>query len=43
MGATFENLTWDELCDLMCGEPEEEPEEDEDDGEGTEEMGDGSW
>lgn len=19
MGATFENLTWDDLCDLMCG------------------------
>lgn len=24
MGATFENLTWDDLCDLMCGEPEVE-------------------
>ena len=30
MGMTFENLTWDDLCDLMCGEPEEEEEEDED-------------
>jgi len=30
MGAVFENLTWEELCDLMCGAPEED-EEDEDD------------
>lgn len=30
MGKTFENLTWDDLCDLMCGAPEEEAEEDED-------------
>ena len=30
MGKTFENLTWDDLCDLMCGGPEEEAEEDED-------------
>lgn len=28
MGMTFEDLTWEELCDLMCGGPEE----DEDDG-----------
>ena len=28
MGKTFENLTWEELCDLMCGEPEEDCEED---------------
>lgn len=21
---TFENLTWEELCDLMCGSPEED-------------------
>ena len=24
MGETFENLTEEELCDLMCGDPEEE-------------------
>ncbi|MBR5677086.1 MAG: hypothetical protein IKX20_03000 [Paludibacteraceae bacterium] len=24
MGKTFTNLTWDDLCDLMCGVPEEE-------------------
>ena len=24
MGKTFENLTWDDLCDLMCGGPEDE-------------------
>ena len=29
MGMVFENLTEEELCDLMCGTPEEEPEEDE--------------
>lgn len=29
MGKIFENLTWDELCDLMCGKPEEEIYEDE--------------
>ena len=27
MGMTFENLTEEELCDLMCGGPEEESEE----------------
>lgn len=27
MGKIFYNLTPDELCDLMCGAPEEEPEE----------------
>lgn len=27
MGMTFENLTEEQLCDLMCGEPEEEEEE----------------
>ena len=27
MGVVFENLTMEELCDLMCGEPEEEKEE----------------
>jgi len=32
MGKTFENLTWDDLCDLMCGGPEEDY-EDEDDSE----------
>ena len=29
MGKTFENLTLEELCDLMCGKPEEEIYEDE--------------
>ena len=24
MGATFENLTEEQLCDLMCGKPEED-------------------
>ena len=24
MGKVFENLTWDDLCDMMCGGPEEE-------------------
>lgn len=24
MGATFENLTLEQLCDLMCGKPEED-------------------
>ena len=24
MGKVFENLTWEELCDLMCGCPEED-------------------
>ena len=24
MGKTFEELTWEELCDLMCGKPEDE-------------------
>ena len=27
MGKTFEDLTWDDLCDLMCGGPEEDGEE----------------
>ena len=31
MGMTFENLTWDDLCDLMCGKPEDEEEEEEED------------
>ena len=30
MGMTFENLTWDDLCDLMCGGPEDEGGDDED-------------
>lgn len=30
MGVVFENLTIEELCDLICGEPEEEVEDDED-------------
>ena len=29
MGAVFENLTEEELCDLMCGGPEDEWEDDE--------------
>lgn len=29
MGAVFENLTEEELCDLMCGGPEDEWENDE--------------
>ena len=24
MGVTFENLTMEELCELMCGQPEED-------------------
>lgn len=28
MGMVFENLTCEELCDLMCGKPEEDPEDD---------------
>lgn len=28
MGVVFENLTMEELCDLMCGEPKEEQEDD---------------
>ena len=28
MGAVFVDLTPEELCDLMCGNPEEEDEED---------------
>lgn len=28
MGMIFENLTEEELCDLMCGGPEEDFEED---------------
>lgn len=33
MGMVFYDLTDEELCDLMCGSPEEDPEEDEEDGE----------
>lgn len=29
MGAVFENLTEEEMCDLMCGGPEDELEDDE--------------
>lgn len=32
MGAVFYNLSPEELCDLMCGRPEEEEQEEEDDG-----------
>lgn len=35
MGMIFHNLTPEELCDLMCGMPEEDPEEEEDDGTGN--------
>lgn len=28
MGMEFENLTCQELCDLMCGKPEEEDDRD---------------
>lgn len=24
MGAEFTDLTWEDLCDLMCGQPEED-------------------
>ena len=27
MGMVFENLTWDDLCEMMCGKPEEDGEE----------------
>lgn len=30
MGLTLENLTIEELCELMCGAPEEDDEETED-------------
>ena len=30
MGMEFTNLTEEDLCDLMCGKPEEDLEEDED-------------
>ena len=30
MGMVFENLSMEDLCDLMCGMPEEDMEEDED-------------
>ena len=36
MGMEFENLTEEELCDLMCGKPEEDEDE-----EGTEEVDNG--
>lgn len=29
MGMIFENLTCEELCDLMCGKPEEDYDEEE--------------
>ena len=35
MGAEFYDLTLEELCDLMCGDPEEDYEEEEDDGKGN--------
>lgn len=30
MGMTFENLSCEDLCDLMCGIPEDDGEEEED-------------
>ena len=39
MGKTFENLTWDDLCDLMCGGPEDEMEEDADENRDGEDNG----
>lgn len=33
MGMVFYDLTDEELCDLVCGDPEEDPEEDEEYGE----------
>lgn len=35
MGATFYDLTDEELCDLMCGKPEDEFEDEEEIEEGT--------
>ena len=32
MGKEWKNLSLEELCDLMCGDPEEDYEEEEDDG-----------
>lgn len=29
MGMTWTDLTEEELCDLMCGKPEEDPQEEE--------------
>ena len=29
MGMELTNLTWEELCELMCGKPEEDEEEEE--------------
>lgn len=39
MGKTFENLTWDDLCDLMCGDPEDDEDEDFDSGDDTDNAG----
>ena len=33
MGKTFENLTWDDMCELMCGAPEEDYDEEEEEDE----------
>lgn len=38
MGKVFENLTLDDLCDLMCGPPEEDGDENEDDPQRTESV-----
>lgn len=35
MGMVFYDLTPEELCDLMCGDPEEDYEEEEDNGTGN--------
>ena len=39
MGAAFENLTPEQLCDLMCGKPEEVY----DDGEETDNLDNEEW
>lgn len=41
MGMTFENLTEEELCDLMCGKPEEDEEDERE--ERAEEMDNIKW
>lgn len=33
VGAEFTDLTWEDMCDLMCGKPEEDYEEDMEGGE----------
>lgn len=43
MGATFENLTWDDLCDLMCGGPEMEYEDYEEDFDSDDDIYNVGW